>query len=594
VSAGTGAVASTGAVVSTGAGAGAVASTGAVAVAGAGAGAGAVAGAVAGAGTGAVAGAGAGAVADAGPPWAFENYELTGTWPALPARDANGPIRQARGALTYTMVQVQDQFLAQSCAIADYNHDGVPDISSGRRWYQGPDFRTAHIFRGSPFATPGHDALPRSGTPNELQDGESDDQADYPFDVDGDGWTDIINIASTDYGTTVSPAPQPQQPATGYWYKNPGTPTVERDTAWTPNLIHSDIRLEQHGLADVDGDGKPEIFGACKVCGQTKGYYQADWSNPAAQWTFRAVTRFYVFPFGGTGKMHGLGFGDLDGDGKPDLLERSGIWLQPKDGASTLAPAAEGCTGYTCSPWQWVPQTLSGNLTPAGLYEGPSPDLSNGDNSGGSHMFSVDVDGDGDQDILSADWAHGWGLSWYEQTMPLASCIGYPSSDTAGGYLVDASVKQCFVKHPITGTNNVADLAAYNNVAFSEPHAMQLVDMDGDGLPDIITGKEWMAQPYEQGDPDPDGTPVLYVFKLVRDANPPQSGKAHFEPHLVNAAVPVVDAGGAGDAGAFPAKWTGGSGIGTQVTIGQINPQTDGIMDICIASKLGLFVYLGQ
>jgi hypothetical protein len=139
-------------------------------------------------------------------------------------------------------------------------------------------------------------------------------------------------------------------------------------------------------------------------------------------------------------------------------------------------------------------------------------------------------------------------------------------------------------------TNSPADLALYK-VAFSELHAVQLVDMDGDGLPDIVTGKDWLACPYFCGDPDPQGTPVVYVFKLVRDADPPHAGKAHFEPHLVNAAVP---ASGTEDAGAFPAAWTGGSGVGRQIAIGQINPQTDGIMDICVASKLGLFVYLGQ
>ena len=75
----------------------------------------------------------------------------------------------------------------------------------------------------------------------------------------------------------------------------------------------------------------------------------------------------------------------------------------------------------------------------------------------------------------------------------------------------------------------------------------------------------------------------------ARDATKP--GGAYFEPHLVNAAVQVVNQV---DAGAFPASWTGGSGTGRQIAIGQINPQTDGIMDICVASKLGLFVYFGQ
>jgi hypothetical protein len=65
--------------------------------------------------------------------------------------------------------------------------------------------------------------------------------------------------------------------------------------------------------------------------------------------------------------------------------------------------------------------------------------------------------------------------------------------------------------------------------ATSENHSAQVMDMDGDGLPDIITGKEWLAHPYDSGDPDPHDVPWLIVFKLVRDANPPQSGAAHFE-----------------------------------------------------------------
>ena len=75
--------------------------------------------------------------------------------------------------------------------------------------------------------------------------------------------------------------------------------------------MHPDVRHEQHGFADVNGDGKPEIFGACLGCdpAETKGYYSADWANPAAAWTYTPVTATIEFPFGGTGWMHGLGFG---------------------------------------------------------------------------------------------------------------------------------------------------------------------------------------------------------------------------------------------------------------------------------------------
>src|SRR5580692_893441 len=137
----------------------------------------------------------------------------------------------------------------------------------------------------------------------------------------------------------------------------------------------------------------------------------------------------------------------------------------------------------------------------------------------------------------------------------VGSCLGATTT-------LNTASPNCFVKHQIMFTNSLADLALYK-VAFSELHAVQLVDMDGDGLPDIVTGKDWLACPYSCDDPDSQGTPVVYVFKLVRDANPPEAGKAHFEPHLVNAAVPASGTGD--DAGAFPAAWTGGSGVGRQL-----------------------------
>ena len=107
--------------------------------------------------------------------------------------------------------------------------------------------------------------------------------------------------------------------------------------------------------------------------------------------------------------------------------------------------------------------------------------------------------------------------------------------------------------------------------------------MDGDGVPDIVTGKMRFAHPYDQNDPDPDGEPYLYVFKTVQEMHPGVSGKAHFELHLVDGS-PTAAKGATG--------MLGGVGVGRQIAVGHIN--LDGIPDICISSKLGLYVFYGK
>lgn len=465
----------------------------------------------------------------------FMNYELSGSFPTLAAA-----IPTAAGQLTYTRITVHEQFLAESCSIADYNGDGNPDVSSGRRWYEGPAFTTEHIFRD------GHGPLPRIGMPREeIDTGVSDDWADFPWDVDGDGDPDIINVSNCDVQDNLNPDPQPinQSHATAFVYQNPGGAAAGDGTNWPKWQLHGDVRHEQKGLVDINGDGKPEMFGACKGCepNNTKGYYFNDWTNPNGGWSYQPVVFNVDFPFGGTGWMHGLGFGDVDGDGKPDLLTREGAYIQPAD---------------VTMPWP---------LTAVQLWDGdPAPQR------GGSHMYSADFDGDGDMDIFSADGAHHWGLSWYENTGNMQ-----------------------FTKHQFMGT--VAEAGNYPNnggVAFSEPHATQVTDMDGDGVPDVIAGKMRFAHPIAENDPDALGTCAqgdqgcaydaqgrctgpgdscnyLVVFKGVRDT-PGTSGAFHFEAHVVDTQT----------------------GVGRQFSVGHAN--TDGIVDICVASKLGLFVFVGQ
>ena len=247
-------------------------------------------------GTGGTTGAGGTVVSTSG----WKNYEVTASFPKAPIAIAQKP-----GTLKYTKIVIQSQFLAESCSIGDYNGDGVPDVSSGRTWYEGtattaaPFSTTGHPFRE------GHGALPTAGASAEINTGVSDDWADYPWDMDGDGDTDIINIAQCDVPEANSPtqANNPGTPAkigtvqvhaTAVWYENPGKAgNVETTTTyWKSHLMNSDVRNEQHEIADINRDGYPEIFGACRNCetGDFKGYYQGDPANPTGAWTYHPVT----------------------------------------------------------------------------------------------------------------------------------------------------------------------------------------------------------------------------------------------------------------------------------------------------------------
>lgn len=157
-------------------------------------------------------------------------------------------------------------------------------------------------------------------------------------------------------------------------------------------------------------------------------------------------------------------------------------------------------------------------------------------------MFAYDVDGDGDNDVITSLAAHGYGLAWYEQVKE-------------GG-------KITFKNH--TFMNKEPKENKYG-VKFSQLHAVDLVDMDGDGLKDIITGKRiWAHGP--NGDAEPNAPAVLYWFKLVRGADK----SVDFVPYLIDS----------------------DSGIGTQVVAGDVNG--DKLADIVVGNKKGVFVFLHE
>jgi hypothetical protein len=162
---------------------------------------------------------------------------------------------------------------------------------------------------------------------------------------------------------------------------------------------------------------------------------------------------------------------------------------------------------------------------------------------GGSQMLVMDVNGDGRPDVIASKAAHLYGLSWFEQVR-------------------DAAGEISFKEHVILSEKAEEKI---DGVQFSQLHAVALADVDGDGLPDIITGKRWWAHG-PHGDPDPNGTPVLYAFLLRRGAG----GAVSYVPHLIDDTT----------------------GIGTQVYAADVNG--DGRPDLIVGNKRGTAVILSQ
>ena len=207
------------------------------------------------------------------------------------------------------------------------------------------------------------------------------------------------------------------------------------------------------------------------------------------------------------------GFVDITGDGKPEILCCSGGYIGYAE-ADWQNPAA---------PWKFHP------VSPKGDYQRYTHGIGCGD-----------INGDGLNDVITSINCHGYGLSWYEQVRE-------------GGNIT-------FREHVIL--NKDASKDRYG-VQFSQPHSLALVDMDGDGLMDVVTGKRFWAHGKDGPDPDSNSAAVLYWFKLVR----PAKGQAEFIPHLID----------------------DDSGVGTEVTVGIVsNPKYP---DVVVGNKKGVFVF---
>ena len=371
---------------------------------------------------------------------------------------------------TFQRLQLSDQFFCEGATSADINRDGHPDLISGPFWYAGPDFTDRkEYYAANPFDIKGY----------------SDNFFAFSCDINGDEWPDILVVGF------------PGKEA--FWYANPQDNSGPQGKAghWKRHLAFAVVENESPTFLDLTGDGRPElVFNT----GGRLGYAEIPSDDPTSAWQFHPISPERGYKT----YTHGLGIGDVNGDGRADLLEKKGWWEQP----ATLTEA------------EWT------------FHEVPFSE------AGGAQMYVYDLDGDGDNDVVTSKHAHGYGLSWFENT-------------------IEGSVRK-FVEHSIMG-----DESEENDygVVFSQLHAIEMADIDRDGIKDIVTGKRfWAHQGKDPGGHDP---AVSYWFKTVRDA-----GKVRFIPYPIDR----------------------NSGVGTQVVVSDLNG--DSWPDLVVGNKKGTFALL--
>ena len=226
---------------------------------------------------------------------------------------------------------------AESVGVFDVNGDRILDIVSGSYWYEGPLFLNRHLI----------------GQIERISE-YFDDFSTIPYDVNGDGKTDFITGGW--FGKTLR------------WRENPGN-----DQEWPLHDIAVTGNIESTRAWDVNGDGIDEIVP--NTPGQPLAYYTLirDKNNKSTG----RFSRTQVAEKQG----HGLGFGDINGDGRGDFIVSDG-WLE--------APVDR-----EHKPWK--------------LH----PDFNLGDDAS-VPIIVQDVNHDGLSDLIVGH-GHSYGLDWYEQ-----------------------------------------------------------------------------------------------------------------------------------------------------------------------------------
>jgi FG-GAP-like repeat/FG-GAP repeat len=381
---------------------------------------------------------------------------------------ALGPLLSLVKTRTLAVSSNEIQFLkhtidlgaSESCAIADVNRDGRLDIVSSENWYE-----QTQSGRG----TQGRRWIKHKFREVGYTSFYIENLIDIAIDVNGDGFLDIV---SSSYWS---------KPFT--WWENPG----RENKAWRETVIASHSPVEFVFLVDLLGTGKPlqllPQFGNPKA---PLAWYELVGKGAAAKWvTHEVSTQSYG---------HGIGAGDINGDGRTDIITPKGWFEAPVDRRNER--------------WGFHPEFELGAT---------------------GFIYALDINADKLSDLVTS-LGHDYGIFWFEQRK-------------------SANGERAWEKHIIDNS-------------WSQAHALTLADLNGDGRPEIITGKRYMAHNgRDPGEREPLG---VYWYEFIN-----VNGRLEWVKHLIDY----------------------GSRAGGGMQIPVVDIDRDGDLDVVTPGKSGLFLF---
>jgi hypothetical protein len=367
---------------------------------------------------------------------------------------------------------------AECSSVLDINGDGKLDVAAGRNYYIAPTWTKYSDYR---------DGAETNGP-------DVDDNYEGTMDVNNDGRPDVLSSGW-------------MRRQGIWWYENPGKVGVK----WNSHALHQADGLEGMVIGNLAGHDGKDVLVNYFARKPGRGLIWFEHINQAPWF------QEHVLGPENVGVSHGSGIGDINGDGRDDVVATSG-WFE-----SPPRPAEDR--------WIWHPDyqfTAYGSERPGGA---------------GLPMLVTDVNGDGLKDIIIGS-DHGYGLAWYEQKME--------------------NGKRSFVRHWI-------------ETDYPTIHTMVLADLDGDGRPELITGKQLLA--HNGGDVG--GFDPVFVFYY-------KFRKGQFERHILS--YSYLQPYFTDDKNGPPPNYV----VGVGMRLNAADMDGDGRTDVVVACRTGLYIFFNK